>query len=232
MKLKISLAAGVAALVLAAALAQDADPSLDALAAPPAEDAEAATGADAGADPAADPFLVEQQAPGADEGFSELDALSGVGAEPFPDIEQETRRKPVSVTLRALDKVTAKYKDLVVAMDAPTAFGTLEITPRFCDKRPPEEFPETTAFVQITDKSPIKPSKLKIDPRKKEKPKAKAGSAEQAKGSDKIAGEAWTMPPGMIFSGWMFASSPGLNGLEHPVYDVWVIDCKTARADS
>jgi hypothetical protein len=29
-----------------------------------------------------------------------------------------------------------------------------------------------------------------------------------------------------IFSGWMFASSPGLNGIEHPVYDVWLTDCK------
>ncbi len=31
-----------------------------------------------------------------------------------------------------------------------------------------------------------------------------------------------------LFKGWMFASSPGLNPLEHPVYDVWVIDCKTS----
>jgi hypothetical protein len=30
-----------------------------------------------------------------------------------------------------------------------------------------------------------------------------------------------------IFTGWMFASSPGLHGVEHPIYDVWVIDCKT-----
>ena len=29
-----------------------------------------------------------------------------------------------------------------------------------------------------------------------------------------------------IFSGWMFAASPGLNGVEHPVYDVWLTDCK------
>lgn len=28
-----------------------------------------------------------------------------------------------------------------------------------------------------------------------------------------------------IFEGWMFASSPGLSALEHPVYDVWVLDC-------
>lgn len=31
---------------------------------------------------------------------------------------------------------------------------------------------------------------------------------------------------GLIFSGWMFASSPGLSALEHPVYDVWVLDCE------
>jgi hypothetical protein len=29
-----------------------------------------------------------------------------------------------------------------------------------------------------------------------------------------------------IFSGWMFASNPALNALEHPIYDVWVLDCK------
>ncbi|CAK0771058.1 DUF2155 domain-containing protein [Azospirillaceae bacterium] len=28
-----------------------------------------------------------------------------------------------------------------------------------------------------------------------------------------------------VFSGWMFASSPALSGLEHPIYDVWVIAC-------
>jgi hypothetical protein len=30
-----------------------------------------------------------------------------------------------------------------------------------------------------------------------------------------------------VFSGWMLASSPSLNGMEHPLYDVWVISCKT-----
>lgn len=29
-----------------------------------------------------------------------------------------------------------------------------------------------------------------------------------------------------IFSGWMFADSPGLHGVEHPVYDVWLTDCR------
>jgi hypothetical protein len=29
-----------------------------------------------------------------------------------------------------------------------------------------------------------------------------------------------------IFTGWMFAASPGLHGVEHAVYDVWLVDCK------
>lgn len=28
-----------------------------------------------------------------------------------------------------------------------------------------------------------------------------------------------------LFSGWMFASSPAVSALEHPVYDIWVVDC-------
>ena len=28
-----------------------------------------------------------------------------------------------------------------------------------------------------------------------------------------------------VFSGWMFASSPGLSHMDHPVYDVWVLEC-------
>ena len=29
-----------------------------------------------------------------------------------------------------------------------------------------------------------------------------------------------------IFNGWMFAASPGLNAVEHPIYDLWLTDCK------
>jgi hypothetical protein len=29
-----------------------------------------------------------------------------------------------------------------------------------------------------------------------------------------------------IFTGWMFAASPGLHALDHPVYDIWLTDCK------
>lgn len=40
----------------------------------------------------------------------------------------------------------------------------------------------------------------------------------------------WEVPPGeekseWVFSGWMFASSPSLSAMDHPVYDIWVLDC-------
>lgn len=38
--------------------------------------------------------------------------------------------------------------------------------------------------------------------------------------TDTISGDA-------LFSGWMVASSPAINALEHPRYDVWVLRCKT-----
>jgi hypothetical protein len=31
-----------------------------------------------------------------------------------------------------------------------------------------------------------------------------------------------------LFTGWMFAASPGLNAVDHAVYDVWLTDCKTS----
>ncbi|HVX99915.1 MAG TPA: DUF2155 domain-containing protein [Pseudorhodoplanes sp.] len=32
-----------------------------------------------------------------------------------------------------------------------------------------------------------------------------------------------------IFTGWMFAASPGLHAVEHPIYDVWLTDCKNPQ---
>jgi hypothetical protein len=95
------------------------------------------------------------------------------------------------VELRGLDKVTARISRLEIEIGENIRFGTLEITPRTCSKRPPEEPPEVTAFLEITENRP--------------------GLEAQR-----------------LFSGWMFASSPALSALEHPVYDVWVTDCKTA----
>ena len=105
----------------------------------------------------------------------------------------QTPAEPVAV-LQGLDKVTARISNFEVPVGETVRFGSLEITARHCTKRPPEEPPETTAFLEIRD---IKPDE---DPVK-------------------------------LFTGWMFASSPALSALEHPVYDVWVIDCRTSAPD-
>ena len=94
---------------------------------------------------------------------------------------------PIAV-LRALDKVTARVSTLYAPVEQPIRLGTLEITARVCDKRPPEEPPESAAFLEIFEN--------------------RSGQ-----------------PVVEVFEGWMFASSPGLSPLEHPVYDLWVLDC-------
>lgn len=35
--------------------------------------------------------------------------------------------------------------------------------------------------------------------------------------------------PKNLFAGWMFSSSPALSALDHPIYDVWVKECKTIK---
>ena len=99
------------------------------------------------------------------------------------------------VTLRGLDKITARITTFEVDETRSERFGTLRITLRRCRKNPPEETPEVVAFLEIGERRP--------------------GEEREAQ----------------LFSGWMFASSPALNGLEHPVYDVWVIDCRTTEGD-
>jgi hypothetical protein len=39
-------------------------------------------------------------------------------------------------------------------------------------------------------------------------------------------------PTAEVFRGWMFASSPALSAMEHPIYDVWVLDCIDAGETS
>ena len=124
-----------------------------------------------------------------------LSLLAGaaLAEDPVEDSAMIARRevsvpKDQIVTLRGVDKITARVTDIQAHMNKPLRFGSLEITPRTCSKRPPEETPEVTAFLEISD--------VKPDGEKKK-----------------------------LFSGWMFASSPALSALEHPVYDVWVIDC-------
>jgi len=53
-----------------------------------------------------------------------------------------------SVVLRTLDKVTATTKDFTVKIGDELNYGSLNIKAAHCEKRPPEEIPETYAFLQ------------------------------------------------------------------------------------
>ena len=37
--------------------------------------------------------------------------------------------------------------------------------------------------------------------------------------------------PLRLLTGWMFSSSPALNAVEHPVYDVWLLDCRSSSTN-
>lgn len=93
------------------------------------------------------------------------------------------------VVLRGIDKITTRIINVEVPVNKTIAVGTLQVTARQCYQTPPEETPESAAFLEITDHPPDKASQ-------------------------------------QIFSGWMFASSPSISAFDHPVYDLWVTECK------
>jgi len=101
-----------------------------------------------------------------------------------------------AIVLRALDKVTATTQDYTVPVGDTLKYGSLSIDAVHCEKRPPEELPETFAFLKIRD--------AKLDGEGRETDEAE-----------------------VVFSGWMFGSRPTLSALDHGVYDVWVIGCRT-----
>jgi hypothetical protein len=115
-------------------------------------------------------------------------------------------RHPTAI-FAGLDKTTGRIINFDVAIDETVQFGSLQVTPRVCNTRPQTETPQTTSFVEIDEQ----PSKAD---RKREAASAKAEQKVETK---------------RIFSGWMFAASPGLHGVEHPVYDVWLVDCKGGK---
>jgi hypothetical protein len=53
--------------------------------------------------------------------------------------------------LQGLDKITARISTIKVAVGETVNFGSLQITLRACDKKPPEETPESAAFLQIVE---------------------------------------------------------------------------------
>jgi hypothetical protein len=118
-------------------------------------------------------------------------ALPAAAQAPAPAPTAQVPAARAIAVLQALDKVTGRVRTLEVAAGDSVDFRQLAITVRTCTRRPPEEPPEASVFLEIRER------RLNEAPR-------------------------------LLYSGWMFASSPAVAALEHPVYDVWITDCRTA----
>ena len=99
--------------------------------------------------------------------------------------------KNSSAEFNALDKITARTKNIEINLNEDTTLGSLIINLRSCQNRPPDFLPESAAYVEIFDT---------LNQSLEEK--------------------------NLVFSGWMFSSSPAISALEHPVYDISLVSCK------
>lgn len=74
-------------------------------------------------------------------------------AQPTPPVAGASgwRRFDVAV-LQTLDKVTGRVRSLEAPIDREVAFGALRVVARTCRKRPPEEPPESAAFLEIAER--------------------------------------------------------------------------------
>jgi|SRR5579859_1477986 len=118
--------------------------------------------------------------------------------------------KPVGVPARrarydvavieALDKVTAESLRFEAAVGRPIRYKSLVFTVKACERSSPEEAIDDSIAYLTVDSQP----------------RPQPGKP--------------ALAPRQTFKGWMYASSPGLHPLEHPVYDAWLITCRAAAA--
>lgn len=122
-----------------------------------------------------------------------------------------------AAVLRTLDKVTATTEDYTVNVGDSLIYGTLSIDVKHCEKKPPEEIPETFVFLQIFDHKTDQLEDIM---------QANHGGLPSISNDASVSTEDGEAEgPLKLFSGWMLASKPAISALDHPVYDVWVIDC-------
>lgn len=135
-------------------------------------------------------------APSAAPAVADTQAKPAPPAEPVKPPEPAKRQRYAVAIMQALDKVTTETMRFEVPVGQPIRYKTLIFTVRACETAASDEVAPETAAYVIVDTQP----------------KAQAGRP---------------APAGrQIYKGWMYASSPGLNPLQHPVYDAWLIACK------
>ena len=99
--------------------------------------------------------------------------------------------------IRALNKQTGKTKDIEIPVGEEQMFENILIKVFSCYTRPEDETPENSVFLKVNETNTSFKEEL--------------NSVSKGK---------------VIFSGWMFSSSPSLVAMEHPNYDIWLLECK------
>jgi hypothetical protein len=102
-----------------------------------------------------------------------------------------------AASIRALNKQTGRTKDISIPVGDSQIFDTVLVEVKACYARPEDEAPENSAFVVVVESNTAFKEELKS---------VKRGN--------------------MVFSGWIFSSSPSLSAIEHPNYDIWLLECK------
>ncbi|WP_254601115.1 DUF2155 domain-containing protein [Caulobacter sp. S45] len=119
---------------------------------------------------------------------------------PPPPPPPPKRPRYTSVVLQTLDKVTAETLRFEAKVDEPVRYKDLVITVHAC---------ETAA----TDE-----------------PYAQTAAHMDVQYQPEVLGGRTPQVARQVFRGWMYGDAPGLHPFEHPIYDLWVIACKTAPA--
>jgi len=117
-------------------------------------------------------------------------------------VEPMRRVRAGGAIIQALDKVTAETLRFEAPIGQPIRYKSLVITVRACETTASDEDTPDTAAYMTIDSQPMP-----------------------------LTGRA-PPPPKQVFRGWMFASSPGINPLQHPVYDAWLIACRASGPSS
>jgi hypothetical protein len=123
---------------------------------------------------------------------------SEASSAPAKPAEPDKRPRFAVAVIQALDKVTAETIRFEAPINQPIRYKTLIFVVHACETTAPDEPRPDAAANMEIDSQPL-PIPGRSPP-----------------------------PTRRVFHGWMFANSPGLNLFQHPVYDAWLVACKTA----